>query len=95
MVFQVNRKESNFVYTDYRLIVELSHDAQWFWMAARDAHGTTTNRVAMDNPEKWKDAIDRHPDKAQWTSAHTIPLRVAKAAMTAAETQTQPGAAVW
>lgn len=78
---QVTRKESNFVYGDYKLIVELSHDARWFWDAKEDAHGTTSNNVAMSKPKRWKDCIVSKPDMAQWTYAQTIPKAVANATL--------------
>jgi hypothetical protein len=78
---QVTRKESNFVYGDFKLIVELSHDCHWFWNAFEDAHGSTSNWLAMTNPSNWQSHIKSHPDDAQWTYAQTIPKAVADAAL--------------
>jgi hypothetical protein len=80
-VLQIHRKESNFVYSDYKLIVELSYDCHWFWNAAEDAHGTTTNQLTMSKPVRWKDGTIHMLDKAQWTSAQMIPLAVASASL--------------
>lgn len=79
------------MYGDYKLIVELSEDAHWFWRATEDAHGTTSNEVAMNNPVRWKDSIVYKPNTAQWTYAETIPQAVANAVMK----HPQPTAAVW
>lgn len=80
---QVTRNESNFVYGDYRLIVELSNDAHWFWDASRDAHGTTSNNVAMCKPSSWKKSITDRPNAAQWAYVQTIPQAVARASVNA------------
>ena len=88
---QVERHKSNFVYGDYKLIVELSDDAHWFWRATEDVHGTTSNRLAMDRPERWKDCIIQRQNGAQWTFAQTIPKAVADASMR----QPRPQAGVW
>jgi hypothetical protein len=77
------------VYSDYQLIVELSHDSHWFWNAANDAHGTTSNNLAMSKPDKWRDYITGKPDAAQWSYVQTIPKAVANASIK------QPRVDVW
>jgi hypothetical protein len=76
---EVKRNESNFVYYDYKLILELAQDMHWFWRAWIDAHGTTTNNLVMCKPEKWKRYIIKDGEAAQWTSVQTIPRTVANA----------------
>ena len=69
------------MYGDYKLLVELSHDAHWFWNPSEDAHGTTSNNVAMSKSESWKEHIKDYPDAAQWTYAKTIPQLMANASL--------------
>ena len=69
------------MYGDFKLIVELSYDAHWFWNAFEDAHGSTSNKLAMRNPKRWKGCIKSHPEDAQWTYAQTIPQAVAAASL--------------
>ena len=80
MVLQVTWGKFNFVYGDYKLVVELSEDARWFWNASNDAHGTISNGLIMDGPVRWKDCIVKQPDGGQWTFTQTIPQTVANAA---------------
>jgi len=77
---QVHRRESNFVLGNHWVILELNEDSHWFWRANVDAHGTTTNQIAMQHPKKWKapNFLDKE-DVAQWTRANTIPKAVADA----------------
>ena len=69
------------MYGDYKLLVELSQDAHWFWDAMNNAHGTTSNNVAMSRPDNWKDHIVKQPNAAQWTYAQTIPQAVANVSL--------------
>jgi hypothetical protein len=46
-ILQLQRQESNFVYDNYKLIVELFYDAHWFWDASKNAHETTSNLVTL------------------------------------------------
>jgi hypothetical protein len=87
-ILQIQREESNFVYGDYKLIVELSHDAHWFWDATKDAHGTTSNKLAMSKPDRWKKYIAGQPNAAQWTCAQTIPYAVASSASNSKQPKT-------
>ena len=80
--FQVKRFESNFVFGNHKVIVELNTGSHWFWRAAVDAHGTTTNMLAMRYPGEWKSALTLKQDRAVWTRATTIPKAVALAART-------------
>jgi hypothetical protein len=60
------------------LILELNEGSHWFWRADVDAHGTTTNMIAMAYPGRWKTtAIRDDGDNAQWTRVSTIPKAVA------------------
>ena len=65
---------------NYRLILELNEGSHWFWRANVDAHGTTTNKIAMQAPGKWKTpALLKKDENAQWTRVNTIPKAVADA----------------
>ena len=77
---QIDRTEANFVYGDYKLVVELIEDSHWFWRAYHDAHGTTSSYTVLCNPKTWKQAAKDQPHLGQWTDGHTIPARVADAA---------------
>jgi hypothetical protein len=70
------------VYGDFKLIVELSHDAHWFWAfwrAESDTHGTSSNKLVMMKLVTWKDGVVSNPNGAQITYAQTIPVAVARA----------------
>ncbi|KAJ8701951.1 hypothetical protein PTI98_000701 [Pleurotus ostreatus] len=76
---KVPRSESNFVWGDHKLIVELAEGARWIWRASRDRHGSTANSVALSNPNNWRTMCEKDPEACQWTRVSTIPRRVAMA----------------
>jgi hypothetical protein len=77
---QVKRRESNFVWGNYKLILELNEGTHWFWRANIDAHGTTTNKIPMTYPGRWKSpTLLDEEENAQWTRVNTIPKAVANA----------------
>ena len=77
---QVGRRESNFVWGNHKLILQLNKGSHWFWRADIDAHGTTTNKLVMTHPGRWKTAAILEEDEmAQWTRVNTIPKAVADA----------------
>lgn len=79
-ICKVHRRESNFVWGNHKLILELNEGTHWFWRANLDAHGTTANKVAMRYPGKWKTpALLKQEEIAQWTRANTIPKAVGDA----------------
>jgi hypothetical protein len=79
----MTRREGNFVWGNHKLIVELNEGTHWFWCADVDAHGTTTNNVAMSYPGKWKASAicDDEDGIGQWTRVSTIPKAVADATL--------------
>jgi hypothetical protein len=46
--------EGNFFYLNYKLLVELDSHMLWVWDAMNTWHGTTVNRIIVDNPTSWK-----------------------------------------
>jgi hypothetical protein len=77
---EVGRRESNFVWGNHKLILQLNKGSHWFWRADIDAHGTTTNKLVMTHPGRWKTAAILEEDEmAQWTRVNTIPKAVADA----------------
>ncbi|KAF8219891.1 hypothetical protein L208DRAFT_1382841 [Tricholoma matsutake] len=83
---KVTRQESNFVWGNYKLILELNQGSHWFWRSDTDAHGTMTNRIVMKHPGTWKtpERLDSEED-AQWTWVNTIPKAVADATLRSQE----------
>jgi len=79
---EVHRRESNFVWGNHQVILELNENSHWFWRANIDAHGTTTNKAVMQHPRKWKtlEFLNKE-DVAQWTRVNTIPKAVADATL--------------
>jgi hypothetical protein len=68
------------VWGNYRLILELNQGSHWFWRSNIDAHGTTTNNIAMRHPGAWKTRAQLEDEEnAQWTRVNTIPKAVADA----------------
>lgn len=65
------------------MILELNEGTHWFWRADINAHGTTTNMIAMAYPGRWKTTAinDDDGDNAQWTRVSTIPKAVADATL--------------
>ena len=65
------------------MILELNKGTHWFWRADVDAHGTTTNMIAMAYPGRWKTTAinDDEGDNSQWTRVSTIPKAVADATL--------------
>ncbi|KAF9487091.1 hypothetical protein BDN71DRAFT_1437104 [Pleurotus eryngii] len=59
---KVPRSESNFVWEDHKLIVELAEGAHWIWRASRDRHGSTANSVALSNPNNWRTMCEKNPE---------------------------------
>ena len=55
------------------MILELNEGTHWFWRADIDAHGSTTNVIAMAYPGRWKTTAinDDDGDNAQWTRVST------------------------
>ncbi|KAF7426598.1 hypothetical protein PC9H_008967 [Pleurotus ostreatus] len=76
---KVPRSESNFVWGDHKLIVELAEGARWIWRASQDRHGSTANSVALSNPDNWRTMCKKDPEACQWTRVSTIPRRVVMA----------------
>jgi hypothetical protein len=68
------------VWGNYCLVLELNQGSHWFWRSDIDAHGTTTNKVAMRYPGAWKTRAQlKDEENAQWTRVNTIPKAVADA----------------
>ena len=62
------------------MIMELNENSHWFWRANKVSHGTTTNKIAMQHPGKWKmGKLVEKEESAMWTRANTIPKAVADA----------------
>ncbi|KAM6504362.1 hypothetical protein JOM56_001305 [Amanita muscaria] len=79
---KVQRRESNFVWGNYCLILELNQGSHWFWRSNADAHCTTTNRIVMKYPGAWKTPAQMEDEEnAQWTRVNTIPKAVADATL--------------
>ena len=76
----MHRRESNFIWGNHQVILQLNEGTHWFWRAHIDSHGTTANQVAMKHSGQWKtpEFLDRE-DNAQWTRVNTIPKAVADA----------------
>jgi hypothetical protein len=82
----VHRDESNFVFGNHKVILQLNQGSHWFWRANIDMHGTTTNKVAMQHPCKWKTPeFLENADIAQWTHVNTIPKAVVGALLKSQE----------
>lgn len=66
------------MYTSHGVIVELNHLSWWFWNAPLDAHGTTTNSLALKHPASYKEFITNQEaeDHAQWTRVFVMPHAV-------------------
>ena len=77
---QIGKKESNFFFANYSLILEMQEDMWWVWRAHSDHHGTTMCRLAAEHPTNWQEYMNCEPDRGQWTAVDTIPRRVALAA---------------
>jgi hypothetical protein len=68
------------------MILELNQGSHWFWRSDTDAHGTTTNKIAMKHPRAWKTPERlQDEDNAQWTRVNTIPKAVADATLKSQE----------
>lgn len=77
---QILRHESNFMWAEFKLVLELAQDSFWFWDACKHAHGTTMNHIAMhhrQSHEKYFRVKDAR-DAAQWTRVLTLPEAVGK-----------------
>jgi hypothetical protein len=44
--------------------MELNDGTHWFWHANIDAHGTTTNKAAMQHSHKWKTPAFLHKEES-------------------------------
>ena len=69
---QVQDDESNFFYSEYKVILELDHNAHWMWDARKHYHGTTLSRLAAERPKSWKTFAKKNPDAGQWSRANVI-----------------------
>jgi hypothetical protein len=77
---QLHRNSSNFVWISHAILVEMANNMHWFWLAAKDEHGTTVSREAMMNPQQVTPKFIReNPGFAQHTVASVLPMAVVKA----------------
>ena len=60
------------------LCIHHSMIGQWFWNAPLDAHGTTTDFLALKHPASYKEFIinPEVEDHAQWTRVFVMPHTV-------------------
>jgi hypothetical protein len=76
----LDRNSSNFVWISHRVLVEMADNMHWFWMAAKDKHGTTVScEGMMDPPNVTAKFIQENPGFAQHTVASVLPMAVIKA----------------
>ncbi|KAG2030243.1 hypothetical protein BDR03DRAFT_1017338 [Suillus americanus] len=66
--------ESNFVYAEFKIILELDVNTHFIWNAPNDLHGTTMNRVFSKQPKSWKTFTRTlaNADLAQWSRANVL-----------------------
>ncbi|KAG1844679.1 hypothetical protein F4604DRAFT_1688995 [Suillus subluteus] len=66
--------ESNFVYAEFKVILDLDVDTHFIWNAPNDLHGTTMNRVFSKQPKSWKTFTQSlaNVDLAQWSQANVL-----------------------
>ncbi|KIM78117.1 hypothetical protein PILCRDRAFT_90844 [Piloderma croceum F 1598] len=69
--YQILDNESNFVYTEYKVILDLDVNTHFVWNAPHDLHGTTMNRIFTKQPKLWKTFAKSlaNTDLAQWACA--------------------------
>ena len=66
--------ESNFVYAQFKVILDLDVDTHFIWNAPCHLHGTTMNRVFANDPKLWKTfarSLANAP-LAQWSHANVL-----------------------
>jgi hypothetical protein len=75
------------MWASHKLVVELAEDGYWFWVAAKDAHGTTMCKCAIQDRKGhgygYTNTASR--DAAQWTRVMTLPHSVAQSLFKAAQ----------
>ncbi|VDC03699.1 unnamed protein product [Peniophora sp. CBMAI 1063] len=72
--------ESNFFWSEYRIILELAEHCHWVWNAQDDPHGTTLSRLVARQPKSWKTVARNQPDEGQWSRANVITRAASQAA---------------
>ncbi|KZV59974.1 hypothetical protein PENSPDRAFT_694681 [Peniophora sp. CONT] len=71
--------ESNFFWSEFRVIIELAENFHWVWNARTDPHGTTLSRLVAQMPKSWKTMARNRPDEGQWSRANVITKAAAQA----------------
>jgi len=72
--YQVLDNESNFVYAEYKVILDLDVNTHFVWNAPCDLHGTTMNCIFAKQPKLWKTFTRslKNADLAQWSHTNVL-----------------------
>ncbi|KAI0315365.1 hypothetical protein OF83DRAFT_1085004 [Amylostereum chailletii] len=65
--------ESNFFYSDFKVILEMAENTHWIWDAATVFHGTTLGRLCAERPKSWKTCAKDNALRGQWSRANVVP----------------------
>lgn len=73
-IYQVLDDESNFVYAEFKVILELDVNTHFIWNASNNLHSTTMNRVFSKQPKSWKTFTKSlmNANLAQWSRANVL-----------------------
>ncbi|THH29402.1 hypothetical protein EUX98_g4777 [Antrodiella citrinella] len=76
---KIQNDESNFFYSDFKVIVQFADNAHWVWNARDHFHGTSLSRLASRSPSAWKTYCKKDPLSGQWSRANVITHAVVNA----------------